>query len=102
MSKNEYSRDYKKRNPHTYQESFMRRRARKIATEDGTVTAKVYKRLKKMPCVVCGSSEKIEVDHILPLSRGGAHSINNLQPLCRFCNASKGSKTMEEWLGVSA
>ena len=33
-----------------------------------------------------------EVDHVIPRVRGGNNSLRNAQPLCRSCNASKGSK----------
>lgn len=45
-------------------------------------------------CAFCGSSESIEVDHIIPLSRGGKHCIENVQPLCRSCNAKKSDKIL--------
>jgi len=47
-------------------------------------------------CAKCGSSEKIQIDHIVPISRGGTNHITNLQPLCSHCNASKGSKIKDE------
>ena len=42
----------------------------------------------------------MEVDHILPRSRGGTNAFKNLQILCSHCNRSKGSKTMAEWNAV--
>ncbi len=39
----------------------------------------------------------MEVDHILPRSRGGTDHPDNLQLLCSGCNRSKGGKTMAEW-----
>ncbi len=39
----------------------------------------------------------MEVDHILPRSKGGSDHYENLQSLCTHCNRSKGSKTMAEW-----
>ena len=39
----------------------------------------------------------MEVDHILPQSRGGTDHPDNLQLLCSACNRSKGSRTMAEW-----
>lgn len=66
----------------------------------GKVTAKEWaEKLKEHDycCINCGIDENIEMDHIIPLSKGGAHHIDNIQPLCRSCNASKGSKL--QWAG---
>jgi hypothetical protein len=43
-------------------------------------------------CVVCGTSEDLSLDHIFPKSRGGSHEPENLQTMCRPCNASKGAR----------
>lgn len=46
-------------------------------------------------CHLSSNDEKnllLEIDHILPLSRGGITSEDNLQTLCWKCNRSKGSK----------
>lgn len=51
-------------------------------------------------CKNCGASQKnepnllLEVDHIIPISKGGITSPDNLQTLCWRCNRSKGSKIM--------
>ncbi len=39
---------------------------------------------------------KLEIDHIKPISKGGTAEIDNLQPLCRSCNAKKGNKFVAE------
>lgn len=44
-------------------------------------------------CVMCGTTERITIDHIIPISKGGTNHIDNLQPLCMSCNCSKGAKT---------
>jgi hypothetical protein len=43
-------------------------------------------------CVQCGGQQYLEFDHIIAYSLGGATSEQNLQLLCRGCNARKGTK----------
>ncbi|NKX88174.1 TerD family protein [Nocardia coubleae] len=43
-------------------------------------------------CCQCSDTHYLEFDHVIPLSRGGATSINNLQILCRKCNLEKGAR----------
>ena len=42
-------------------------------------------------CVLCGSDYKIELDHIVPYSKGGQHTVDNLRVLCKPCNRRKGA-----------
>lgn len=51
-------------------------------------------------CIGCNTHfpfRVMEVDHKLPLSKGGTDHPDNLQLLCSHCNRSKGNKTMAEW-----
>lgn len=40
-------------------------------------------------CLKCGKSEKLQLDHINPISKGGENKISNLQTLCNSCNSIK-------------
>jgi hypothetical protein len=55
------------------------------------VKVAVWKRDKEK-CVNCFSNSKLEFDHIIPVSKGGANTIKNIQLLCLNCNRKKGSK----------
>jgi len=56
------------------------------------------KRRDKETCQYCGEpAPKGQVDHVLPLSRGGTDSLDNLKWACPTCNASKGADTVSEW-----
>lgn len=48
-------------------------------------------------CYLCGDEGK-DFDHIIPLSRGGEHSLSNLRICCTSCNSVKSGSTPEELL----
>lgn len=41
-------------------------------------------------CTKCGSRERLEFDHIIPVSKGGSSTERNIELLCEPCNRSKG------------
>lgn len=49
------------------------------------------------PCAYCGDPIVTQVDHVLPLSRGGTDDRGNLTPACKTCNMEKGDFTPEEY-----
>ena len=43
-------------------------------------------------CRICRSSTNLEIDHLIPVSKGGNSDESNLQTLCRRCNRRKWKK----------
>lgn len=53
--------------------------------------------LNNNSCVYCGGPYE-QIDHIIPWALGGTGCIENLTTACAKCNASKGTKLLENWL----
>ena len=53
----------------------------------------------KYKCAICGKKGKtkrgFQIDHIIPLSKGGKSRLENLQVLCSRCNGRKGARVVE-------
>ena len=75
----------------------QKRRARLRKSETFFITEKELRRLYAQPCVACSSTERQTLDHCIPITRGGRHSIGNLQTLCLSCNSKKHRRTIMEW-----
>lgn len=78
-------------------QSIHRRRARMRVNGVFDIRPIEIARLYRQACAYCGSKESIQLDHVIPIARGGTHSIGNLISACSSCNASKGSLTITEW-----
>lgn len=77
--------------------SRMREAIREEAMKlNDSIKRKVFERDGRY-CAVCGCSEKLCIDHIIPVSRGGFTVLDNLQVLCEKCNLQKSNMTMEEF-----
>jgi hypothetical protein len=50
-------------------------------------------------CVYCKSDKDLHCDHVIPITRGGKSTPENLVTACMSCNTSKGRLTPQEWLG---
>lgn len=50
-------------------------------------------------CFYCDKEGLIlQIEHMIPISRGGSHTAENIVPSCGICNMKKGTKTFEEFL----
>ena len=80
-------------------DGFMKLRDGEIFISD---TIREWEREQELPkeCVFCGSGQDLTTDHLIPHSRGGDDSADNLVLACKSCNTSRGGKGIFEWLGL--
>jgi len=67
------------------------------ARKRAAVSVDVVREILGQECLACGARENLQIEHLIPLCRGGLHSEGNLATLCRSCNASKRELTWTEW-----
>lgn len=94
------NRAYLRERPHLQAEYKHRRRARFNAANIPGVSAADWQKLVARyggRCAYCRSDGPISVDHIIPLVRGGRHSIGNVLPACMSCNSSKKDLLLADW-----
>lgn len=96
-SQRKRTREYAIAHPESKRISEQKRRIRKLNNGEYLILPKEINKFLSSNCNNCGTSELITLDHIIPISRGGSHSVGNLQSLCRSCNSSKNNKTITEW-----
>jgi 5-methylcytosine-specific restriction endonuclease McrA len=76
-------------------------RARRSAAKAGDFTEEEWLAIKErhaFRCLCCGRVEpeiRLEADHVVAVEQNGPHVASNIQPLCRTCNAAKGTKATD-------
>jgi 5-methylcytosine-specific restriction endonuclease McrA len=99
-----YDRQWRATNPERARANYVRgahmrrARARNVPTERFSRQDVFIRDLGR--CAYC--AERLDpqtwhLDHVTPLNRGGAHTLDNVVAACRFCNLSKGPRTLLEW-----
>lgn len=77
------------------------RRLSPIACDGVNEYFRKTKSSRSVRCYYCGSAVSgsvSHIDHMIPLARGGAHSVENLCIACPSCNLRKGKKTHFEFI----
>jgi hypothetical protein len=93
-------RAYSKSHREVFNAAAERRRAR-IAGIEGSFTGEEFIALCGSygnVCLACGASGgRLHADHVVPVFLGGKNSIDNIQPLCKRCNSSKGKLSTADY-----
>lgn len=78
-------------------------KARKVAQRGGTPTPLSPTHLWRHwcrfdnRCAYCGCADDLEVEHVIPICKGGEHHLGNIVPACHACNSNKGRKDALHW-----
>lgn len=89
-ARREYQREYERR-----VQGWAKRYAREKGTRTGPIDFDAVLSRAEGLCGICSKplgAEPMHFDHIVPLSRGGAHVESNLQAAHAFCNRRKGNR----------
>lgn len=115
--RNEYQRKYRKNHQEQTTQSYKKyaslnkekiniknaNRKNKFGTNLGRgVTLKEWELIKAIYnncCFYCGEKRKLTIDHVVPITKNGYHSISNIVPACQPCNSSKGAKDANWFIG---
>lgn len=91
----EYSRQWRLRNPQSVLKRWVVRILRLIQSEEHFTDEEWQELFRESGsrCAICGSTKNLTVDHIIPLSKGGSDTIDNIQILCRKHNSQKKDKS---------
>ena len=93
----ESNRAYRNAHPEIWYSQARKREAKMKQNQTFKISKKELKKLYRGPCAYCNATRKMTLDHVVPIFRGGSHSIGNLVPACGNCNFSKGKKLLMEW-----
>lgn len=99
----EIKRRWYKNNPAVARAQTLRKKLRRRKLEAGSIDGAVLAKLvqsHKGKCYWCRKPYgKFQVDHVMPLSLGGANNGGNIVLACATCNLTKRAKTPMEWAG---
>lgn len=87
--------------PRTRAATYARRRKRRLAAVTNDLTTAEWQALLEawQGCAYCGADGvALQKDCVLPISRGGRYTAENVVPACRSCNASKCNDEVTGWM----
>lgn len=102
------TREWVKKNPDRVLASQLSRRAREKTNsteweiKKANAFAMQIRSAESFLCRYCGKTfptTSLHIDHVVPVSRGGSHTADNLAASCKSCNLSKGARMVfSEWM----
>ncbi len=78
-------------------------KARKVAQRGGTphhlTPSHLLRRWGEFnhACAYCGATGDLQVEHVVPISKGGEHHLGNIVPACHRCNSNKRCHDAHNW-----
>lgn len=92
-----YIKDYYRKLPKDKRHTLsQKRRATAYGVEHEEYSRTEIMRRWSYRCAYC-DARATHLDHVHPLSKGGADKASNMLPACATCNLSKGAKTLADW-----
>ena len=79
----------------------QRRRVKRVAASGSDLTDLQWFAILEAwaACAYCGADgAALQRDCVLPISRGGRYTLDNVVPACRSCNASKCNEEVTTWM----
>lgn len=91
-----YQREWRFSNPdRAYAQKVRKRAAKEQASHAPYSRADIFAAYAH-ECVYCGAPAE-HLDHVVPISKGGADAAHNLLPACAPCNLGKSDKSLADW-----
>jgi 5-methylcytosine-specific restriction endonuclease McrA len=90
---------YREANSDRYRAYGSARRARMYGAKGQPFTVEEIIERDGLICYLCSrelTRNEVTLDHVRPLSRGGAHAAFNIRIACRSCNCRKSTKLLSE------
>ncbi|WP_040166118.1 HNH endonuclease [Microbacterium gorillae] len=87
--------------PNSRRARAAKRRTRRVAASGSDLTEAEWFRILDawQRCAYCGADGvALQKDCVLPISRGGRYTLENVVPACRSCNASKCNDEVTGWM----
>jgi len=97
----EWNARFHRKHPGYYSFGVARRQTRKRKAPGRGITKEQWLEILRGAlglCAYCGERKRLSLDHIVPLSDGGEHDVENAAAACKSCNSSKHNASLLLWM----